>query len=308
MLYFVGSGLFRFGFGHMSFIYRGVLKCLCWIQRRMVTGLIALLLVGCVAEKNSVVVDALSERQIWVQPSETPVNTAGIYLVLIDRMQSQGLYDASLAHLDVFERRYGVLPQTTLLRADAMRVTERPDEAAALYARLLTTALAAQGHRGLGLIAGAAADFTRATREFELAVQLAPTDASTLSDLGYARVRTGDLSGARLPLLEAAELAQSDPRIECNVVLYLFAEGKPTLARELADELKLGSQTRGIILADVTRVPPVVSEDMGDSLPVAAVQKTSPFTNENMRSNETAATGASQRENPLPIILQRFLR
>lgn len=292
----------------MVFTYRALPQCLERIRQRMVPSLIALLLAGCVAEKNSVVVDALSERQIWVQQTDTAVDTAKVYLALIERMQLQGLYDASLAHLDVFERRYGVLPQTTLLRADALRVTGRPGEAAALYARLLRTTLAAQGHRGLGLIAGAAADFTRATQEFELAVQLAPTDASTLSDLGYARVRIGDLSGARLPLLEAAELAQADPRIGCNVVLYLFAKGEQRLARELADELKLGSQSRQFILKEAAQVPSVVSEDTGRSLPVAAVQETSPFTNEDMRNGRTAAACTSPGESSLPIILQRFLR
>ena len=41
----------------------------------------------------------------------------------------------------------------------------------------------------------------RAAQELEQSAQLAPTDAVTLSDLGYARMRNGDVSGARVPLM-----------------------------------------------------------------------------------------------------------
>ena len=53
-------------------------------------------------------------------------DTPGMYLGLIDKMQSQGLYFASLAHIDAYEKHYGVSPDTILLRADALRMTDQP--------------------------------------------------------------------------------------------------------------------------------------------------------------------------------------
>ena len=59
-------------------------------------------------------------------------DTPGMYLGLIERMQSQGLYYASLAHIDAYEKQYGASPQTILLRADALRMTDQPAASAAV--------------------------------------------------------------------------------------------------------------------------------------------------------------------------------
>ncbi len=52
-------------------------------------------------------------------------DTPGMYLALIDRMQAQGLFFASLAHIDAYEKQYGTTPDTVLLRADAF-APDRP--------------------------------------------------------------------------------------------------------------------------------------------------------------------------------------
>lgn len=174
-------------------------------------------------------------------------DTPGMYLGLIERMQAQGLYYASLAHLDAFEKQYGARPRTILLRAEALRETAQPQAAAQTYRQLIDTPLAARGWRGLGLIAGAAGDFAGAARALTEAARLDPTDAGTLSDLAYARMRDGDVQGARVPLMKAAELDQSNPKIISNLVLFLLADGRSAQANGLMDERKLSPAVRAAI-------------------------------------------------------------
>ena len=133
-------------------------------------------------------------------------------------------------------------------------MTDQPAAAVAVYGQLLKTPLATRGYRGLGLIAGAAGDFTRAAQEFQQAVQLAPTDAATLSDLGYARLRDGDVDGARVPLMKAAELDPTNPKIVSNVALYLLANGDQAQALAVMNQQQLAPDVRAAIRSDAAKV------------------------------------------------------
>jgi Flp pilus assembly protein TadD len=198
-----------------------------------------------------------AERQAAQQTAERAdqaPNTPGMYLALIDKMQDRGLYYASLAHIDAFEKQYGVTPDTRLLRADALRETEQPEAAAEAYSALLDTPLAARGYHGLGLLAGAAGDFTGAAKALEQASRLSPVDATVLSDLAYARLREGDVAGARVPLFQAAELDQGNPKITGNMVLYLMAAGRTADARELMANAKLPEDARETVRHDAHAV------------------------------------------------------
>lgn len=202
--------------------------------------------VGIQAEREA----ALEQSQ---QKQDAP-DTPGMYLALIDRMQSQGLFYASLAHIDAYEKQYGSTPDTILLRADALRQTGQAQSSADAYTKLLNTPLAARGYRGLGLLAGAAGEFDKASEEFDAATRLQPTDALTLSDLGYARLRLGDVAGARVPLMKAAELAQDNPKILSNVALFLLAEGQPAAAQGLIAQQKFSPEVQQAIRADAQRI------------------------------------------------------
>ncbi|MDI9654661.1 pilus assembly protein, partial [Burkholderia cenocepacia] len=92
----------------------------------------------------------------------------------------------------------------------------------------------------------------RTTSPHRLALE--PTDAATLSDLAYSKMRDGDLAGARVPLLKAAELEQKNPKILSNFVLYLLATGHAKDARRLMDQQKLSPAVRGQIRDDETKV------------------------------------------------------
>ncbi|MDR5745466.1 pilus assembly protein [Caballeronia sp. LZ029] len=226
--------------------------------RALVLPLICATLAGCATkQENGYGVGIQAERQAALdqaQQKDAAPDTPGMYLALIDRMQTQGLWFASLAHIDAYEQQYGESPDTILLRADALRQTGQPDASAAAYARLAGTPLAARGLRGLGLLAGEAGDFAGATQRFEAASTRAPTDALTLSDLGYARLRMGDVAGARVPLMKAAELAPNNPKILSNVALFLLASGQAANAQGLMTQQKFSADVQQAIRGDAKRV------------------------------------------------------
>ncbi|WP_200945781.1 tetratricopeptide repeat protein [Burkholderia sp. Leaf177] len=213
---------------------------------------------GCASKMESGYgVGIQAEREAAVRQSQQKQDapdTPGMYLALIDKMQSQGLFYASLAHIDAYEKQYGATPDTVLLRADALRQTSQSQASADAYTKLLNTPLAARGYRGLGLLAGSAGDFGRASESLATASRLEPTDALTLSDLAYARLRLGDISGARVPLMKAAELAQSNPKILSNVALYLFVDGQPAAAQGLIAQQKFSPEVQQAIRADAQRI------------------------------------------------------
>ncbi|MGG1943912.1 pilus assembly protein [Trinickia sp. NRRL B-1857] len=211
---------------------------------------------ACAFKPSGYGVPAQAERaaaQAAAEKDPAP-DTPGMYLALIDRMQRQGLYYASLAHIDAYEKQYGTTPDSTLLRAQALRETGQSAASAKAYRALLPTPLAASGYRGLGLLAGADGDFGGACRALGQAAVLAPTDAVTLSDLGYARLREGDVAGARVPLLQAAELDPSSARIQANVVLLLMSQGRAKEARALMDEKQFTTAVRSALRDDARKV------------------------------------------------------
>jgi len=213
---------------------------------------------GCASKMESGYgVGVQAEREAALQQSQQKQDapdTPGMYLALIDRMQAQGLFYASLAHIDAYEKQYGTTPDTTLLRADALRQTGQAQSSADAYTKLLNTPLVARGYRGLGLLAGAAGEFDKASEAFDTASRLEPTDALTLSDLGYARLRLGDVTGARVPLMKAAELAQDNRKILSNVALFLLADGQPAAAQGLIMQQKFSPEVQQAIRTDAQRV------------------------------------------------------
>jgi len=260
-----------------------------------VVPVMVLVLLGACAKDMGYGVGPQAERQALIQQAnrDPAPDTPGMYLGLIDRMQSQGLYFASLAHIDAYEKQYGVTPDTILLRADALRMTDQPEASASAYARLLQTPLASRGHRGLGLIAGASGDFSRAVDELQQAAQLAPTDASVLSDLGYARMRAGDINGARVPLMKAAELDQNNPKIASNIALYLLVDGEADRAQALMNQQKFSLDLRTAIRNEAAKV-------------VAAARAQPPGAVRSPGTQPGPVASAQAMMEPAPRLLQRF--
>lgn len=215
-------------------------------------------LAGCASKMESGYgVGIQAEREAALRQSQQKADapdSPGMYLALIDRMQSQGLFYASLAHIDAYEKQYGSTPDTVLLRADALRQTDQAQASAAAYMKLMDTPLAARGYRGIGLLAGSAGDFAKASESFDTASRLQPTDALTLSDLAYARLRLGDIAGARVPLMKAAELAQGNLKILSNVALFLLVDGQSAAAQGLIAQQKFSPEVQQAIRTDAQRI------------------------------------------------------
>ena len=180
---------------------------------------------------------------------DTALASRTTYVRLIEQMQEDGLWFASIAHLDALEQRWGSTPMTVRLRADALRRTEQAAESRRRYTELLETPLAGAGYHGLGLLAGADGDFADAVPLLVQAQQRSPTDAAVLSDLGYAQLRAGHIDAARVPLMQATQLSPKQPRVQANLALYLLASGQPAQAEAFMKSQRLDPDTCAAIRA-----------------------------------------------------------
>lgn len=193
------------------------------------------------------------------------ITNPATYLSLIRKMQEQGLYYASLAHIDAYEQRYGHAPAVLLMRADALRETDQLAAAEAGYRAVIAATstmgagtqgalLNAGAWRGLGITAGRRGNFTEAARCLQVAAQANPTDASTVSDFGYALMRAGEVEQARVPLMQAQQMAETSPKIAGNLVIWLTVNDRKDDAASLAAHAQLTAAARKAIDYDVARV------------------------------------------------------
>lgn len=253
------------------------------------------LLSACGGRQGYGVVTPQAEAQMAMRADDAKLDTPAMYLALIRQMQEQGKYYASLAHVDAYEKAYGANAESTLLRADALRATAQPEAAATAYRRLLRTPLAAQGHRGLGLLAGEAGDFGDAAVELRDAARLAPTDATTLSDLGYALLRSGEPEAARVPLLQALQLDDRDARIVGNVAVLMTAQGRVADAQALMRERNLSAAAR---VAVTTQAALVI--DAARARDAARAQAPQPGTKK-LAQAARVADGSATRTPPIAL-------
>lgn len=212
------------------------------------TGM-AVALAGCAATKDHyAATEEAQQRQAFETASETKasagIDTQATYLKLVDQMQQQGLWFASLAHIDALEQRWGVTPDSTRMRADALRQTGQAALAEAAYKRLMGTPLESAGYRGLGLIAGERGNFAESAQLLRQAQRRSPTDGVLLSDLGYASLRAGQYEEARLPLMQALQLRPDSTQAQANLALYLELTNQREQALALMDANRMPEATR----------------------------------------------------------------
>lgn len=188
------------------------------------------------------------------QPLPTTADDRVMYMQLIRKMQTRGLYYASLAHIDAYARRYGDTPQLAILRADALRETRQPDAAAAIYRKLRDGPQAAAAWHGLGLVAADKGQYAQAVEYLTKAVHKAPINAAYLGDLGYARLRAGDVNGAREPLAKAAELDAGSTKAVANLALLLMVQGKTRKAESMMQKAKLPQATRQAVMRQAVQL------------------------------------------------------
>lgn len=260
-------------------------------------GSVALALGGCANNPARVYAQQNEAAQLRQQAEEkapTPDNK-GMYLGLIRQMQEQGMYFASLAHIDAYEQQNGSTPDVQRLRADALRETRQSAAAEAAYRQLINSTEAAAAWHGLGLLAAQNGDYKAAATALREAVRRQPVNPVMLSDLGFALLRSGDAGAARVPLAQAAELAPDNRKMIGNLALLLLVCGDGEKARAVMDKGGLSADSRATVYrlaAEIGQVPqPVVMAVPG---PGAASEKAS------------SATPALRPAAPFQSMLDRF--
>lgn len=252
-------------------------------QRTFLTLLLALagaaMLAGCSTPAAPSGYGLAAARNTPPPEPEAPANTPATYLQLIQQMQQNGLWFASLAHIDAFEQQNGVSPETLMLRGDALRQTGQQEASSKIYLRLMGTSAEAAGYRGLGLVAGSQGDFARAVEMLEKAQRRNPTDALALSDLAYAYMRDGRLAQARVPVMQASQLQPELAKVQGNLALFLLAVGQQEQARALMDRHNMTPVLRAAIEREALLVNPALSAAgtgaVADSSPLPLSLKTS---------------------------------
>ncbi|RIX84006.1 hypothetical protein [Acidovorax cavernicola] len=213
------------------------------------SALIAWTIAGCASVKDQYAASADAQQRAAAElaadaKAGATVDTQATYLKLVDQMQKEDLWFASLAHIDALEQRWGISPESTRVRADALRQTGQAVLAEAAYKHLLTTPLESAGYRGLGLLAGARGSYAEAAQLLGQAQRRSPTDALLLSDLGYANLKAGRLEDARLPLMQALQLRPDSAQAQANLALYLEVTNQQDQARALMDANRMPEATR----------------------------------------------------------------
>ncbi len=236
---------------------------------------VAVLLSGCgtnSAKVNAQQNEAAQLRQAAEEKAPTPDNK-GMYLGLIRQMQDQGLYFASLAHIDAYEQQNGSTPEIQRLRADALRETRQSAAADATYRTLLSSSEASAAWHGLGLLAAQKGDYKTAATSLQEAAKREPTNPVMLSDLGYALLRSGDIAAARVPLAQAAELAPDNRKMIGNLALLLLVSGDAEKARTVMEKGALSADSRATVYrmaAEIGRQPPATVQGSSDTVKTIA--------------------------------------
>jgi len=219
---------------------------------RCAAFMLALAAAGCAGFKDAYPAAAEAQQRQAAEENAntragTSIDTQPTYLKLVDQMQQEGLWFASLAHIDALEQRWGTSPDSTRARAEALRHAGQAAQSEVAYRRLLGTPLEAAGYRGLGLLAGARGDYPEAVRLLKQAQLRNPTDALLLNDLGYASLRAGLIADARLPLMQALQLKPDNLQAQANLAMYLEATQQREQAAALMDANKMPAATRAAI-------------------------------------------------------------
>lgn len=225
----------------------------------------------------------------------------GMYLALLQQMQTQGAYFASLAHIDAFRKRFGDPPELRALQAHALRETGEPEAAASLYRTLTKGPQAAPAWHGLGLVAAGRGDMIAAEKSFESAVQLEPLNSRYLGDLGFVRLKAGLYAQARAPLAKAAELNPDNPRAVSNLALWALLSDRPDTAESIMRQANLPTATR----VEIQRL----ARQLHDSRVTQATTPVAPplpSLSDAVAEKTTALPAGNRRPAPPDSMLERF--
>ncbi|WP_188238478.1 Flp pilus assembly protein TadD [Stenotrophomonas maltophilia] len=248
-------------------------------------------------------------------PEPDPQDSRNAYLELIERMQQQGAWYASLAHVEAFRQRYGDRPALRLLQADALRETGQADAAVALYRELSSGPQAAAAAHGLGLIAARRDDEAGSEQALARATQLQPLNTDYLGDLGYARLRAGQFDQAREPLAKALELSPGNAKATANLALWAVLRGDQATAERLSAQASLNEETRRSIQQQAQQIRTRLQQRQAAAAANAATSAHTASVESGARASGGARLAGEPRRDPRvqrdpqrlpPSMLERF--
>lgn len=265
------------------------------MTRPVALAAMLVLLGGCANVPNNA--DAMARQadaqielaKLQEKEARAEYNDQNVYIGLIAKMQSEGMYYASLAHIDAFQQRFGSNTALQALRADALRETGQDELALQAYRELLGTDRAARARHGMGLVLGRQGDFVQAAGELRQATALDPVNAQVANDLGYALMRGGALQEARVPVMQALELDANNPRVISNAVVWMLASGKRNEANAMMQRAAMPEPTRAAIRKEADRV--TKAAQMRDK----ATPRSSSNQNRNSAATQSVALNAGGR-------------
>ena len=201
------------------------------MRRLVAPGLLLVGLLGLTACSASGFVQEV-ERD--TRMSDERASEDAVYRDLIARLLEQDKHYAALAHIEEYKRDDGGTPELTLYEARALYGLELDGQAKALFLQLRDTRLDGEAQHGLGLLAARDGDLDRAIDYFIRAVRARPTNVAMRNDLGFALLRAGRFSDARLQLATALELEPDNERARSNLIMLMMISGDRQGVRELA--------------------------------------------------------------------------
>jgi Flp pilus assembly protein TadD len=169
-------------------------------------------------------------------------HTRAFYLSVIERLIGDGQAYAALAHLDEFDRAFGIVPQSQRLRGDAWLAVGDLAQAERSYAAITGAALAGYRLNGLGRIAAERRDWPRSADYFAQAVAAAPANAEFLNNLGGSLIYMARYDEAEFALRKARQLAPADDRVISNLLLLLAETDRPERLPEIFSDVDDPSQ------------------------------------------------------------------
>lgn len=172
-----------------------------------------------------------------------------LLLSIIQENINERNFFAAQAYINSYINNFGDTPEVAILHANALRNTGQETQAKAIYTQELKRSHKAEALHGLGLLAAKAQQYDQAISYLQQAAQLKPTDAVLLSDLGFAHLSLGQTQAARIPLGQAIELNDDNPRIMANVALLLLLEQHTTQAQQLMTKAGMDQSTQNEVEA-----------------------------------------------------------
>ncbi len=196
-------------------------------------ALLLLLAQGCATQNKS-------PLQVIEDEPERVEQMRAVHTDLIREMIRQENYHAALAHIEELQRAQQA-DQLLLLHAEVLFKLGRIQEAHADYVKLMGGPYDAEAMHGIGLM-HAINDPRLSLDYLGKAARGKPTDAGMRNDFGYALLRIGEYTQARLHLTTAHELAPGDTRYRNNALLIMLIEKDEGSASRLIEKTGMSQE------------------------------------------------------------------